>query len=255
MFRKSLLAVAMAASLPMVASAQTVSPVQSTARPHGFQPHASVMLSGTDADSQAFNNTFLPAAQNIINQFTSEGAVFQNVSAYRLDASRLYLGYATDKPIRVYFISEGAGYMNSLGFQLVEAGNSGSAPSKLIFPNSSQAGSIGGTTGAARSNSYPLRKGDFMTIGHAPAGRQLDFFLVSNGASNPNNPILWNDASRNVDGLQHVAAFAIPNSDFLLIGFEDIIGGGDRDYNDLLFAARIGGQNVQYLVNPSSLPH
>ena len=41
---------------------------------------------------------------------------------------------------------------------------------------------------------------------------------------------------------------SIEDSPYLLIGFEDLLNGGDRDFNDLLFAVDIGVQNVQALV-------
>jgi hypothetical protein len=44
-----------------------------------------------------------------------------------------------------------------------------------------------------------------------------------------------------------VIAFAMEDSPYLLIGFEDLFGGGDRDFNDLLFAVDIGEQNVKNL--------
>jgi hypothetical protein len=33
----------------------------------------------------------------------------------------------------------------------------------------------------------------------------------------------------------------------LIIGFEDLLGGGDRDFNDLLFAVDIGAINIAAL--------
>jgi len=44
-----------------------------------------------------------------------------------------------------------------------------------------------------------------------------------------------------------VVAFALADSPYLLIGFEDMYNGGDLDYNDLLFAVDIGEANVASL--------
>ncbi|MBL4890089.1 MAG: DUF4114 domain-containing protein [Candidatus Lindowbacteria bacterium] len=42
--------------------------------------------------------------------------------------------------------------------------------------------------------------------------------------------------------------FAVEESPYLLIGFEDFYNGGDLDYNDLLFVLEVGEQNVQTLI-------
>lgn len=126
----------------------------------------------------------------------------------------------------------------------------------MIFPNAS----IG--TGR-RTIDIPLREGDFVDIGVGGNGWQLDFFLISNGfrlwrdsnQTNTNLGWLWNDKSKNSDGLQHVVAFALPDSPYILVGFEDILGGGDLDYNDALFVVDVGIENVDVLTdNPASLP-
>jgi hypothetical protein len=55
--------------------------------------------------------------------------------------------------------------------------------------------------------------------------------------------VFWTDIDRNLDGIDHVVAFAHVDSPYLLPGFEDLYGGGDRDYNDVLFAVYVGEQN------------
>lgn len=53
----------------------------------------------------------------------------------------------------------------------------------------------------------------------------------------------------NPDGINHVVSFAyaMKDSPYLILGFEDLYGGGDRDFNDLLFAVDIGAINVAAL--------
>jgi MYXO-CTERM domain-containing protein len=46
-----------------------------------------------------------------------------------------------------------------------------------------------------------------------------------------------------------VVAFALPSSPYLIVSFEDLAGGGDRDYNDVAFAVDIGAINVQRLLS------
>jgi len=55
--------------------------------------------------------------------------------------------------------------------------------------------------------------------------------------------------TRNPDKLDHVVAFALPDSPYLIIAFEDMYGGGDRDYNDVIFALDIGRANIQNLIS------
>ncbi len=55
----------------------------------------------------------------------------------------------------------------------------------------------------------------------------------------------------NPDGIQHfvsLAVTALADSPYLLIGVEDLRGGGDQDYNDLVFVLDIGAENVAQLV-------
>jgi hypothetical protein len=42
----------------------------------------------------------------------------------------------------------------------------------------------------------------------------------------------------------------LENTPYLLIGFEDLYGGGDRDYNDLMFVVDFGEENVEKLIGP-----
>ena len=57
------------------------------------------------------------------------------------------------------------------------------------------------------------------------------------------------DASLNPDGINHVVSFAYlaKDSPYLILGFEDLLGGGDRDFNDLLFAVDVGAINIGVL--------
>ena len=96
--------------------------------------------------------------------------------------------------------------------------------------------------------------GDFVEVSTGGNGWQLDFFLISNAVSGGTTS-LWADRALNSDGLQHMVAFMIPNSRFILLGFEDIVGGGDLDYNDALFVVDIGQENAENLYNEGSLPH
>ncbi len=248
---KHLLAVAFAAvSLPIAATAGNPSPVQSNARPYGLQPYAPVQVRKSDARSTDFFNNYLPTFKQLINESLAESVVFNQVSGYKLDASRLFLRSTSDLPIRVYFVHEGAGYWNSLGFSFTPAGQPTPGQPYLLFPNAS----FGSPTSTTRNQSTPLVVGDFIELTAGGPGIQMDFFLVSDGALTPRNT-WYNNTDLNVDAKQHVVAFLLPNSRYVMIGFEDLYGGGDLDYNDCLFVVDIGETNAANLFNDlSDLP-
>jgi hypothetical protein len=229
------------------APASNVSPIQSSARPYGLQPVAPVRLTGSDARSIDFNTNYLPYFRELIDDKLSESVDFTDREVFRLDPSRLFLRSASDKPIRFYFVHEGAGYHNTLGFSATLAGSPQMAPRKLIFPDAS----FKGVNNKSRSAWEPLVVGDFVEIDNGAAGLQLDFFCIANGAQpNPSSYVAtwYNNKVLNPDGQkQHVVAFLMPDTSFVMIGFEDLWGGGDLDYNDVLFVVDIGETNAENL--------
>ncbi len=230
------------------ARAQVISPVQSPARPLGLPLHGPVYERSSDARSAHFYNNVMPEFLTIIHSELSETVEFVGRSGFKLDASRLLLRTASDSPIRIYFLFEGAGYHNTLGYCWTPAGAPTKGSKLILFPDASVKPS------GARTTSEPLLIGDFVEISTGGNGWQLDFFLISNGV-NGGKTSLWADHTLNSDGLQHMVAFMIPDSRFILLGFEDIVGGGDLDYNDALFVVDIGQENAENLYNEGSLPH
>jgi hypothetical protein len=229
---------------------QTVAPVQSPARPLGLPVHGPVMQFSSDARSTDFYVNYMPAFMEIINSQLAESVVFHGVSGFKLDASRLILRSPSDRTIRIYFLAEGAGYHNTVGFAWTPAGSPGRGAATVLFPDASI------RSGSTRTTWEPLKRGDFIEIGVGERGYQLDFFLISD-AVNGGTQWLWNDPNENSDRLQHVVAFLLPGTPYILLGFEDIIGGGDRDYNDALFVVDIGMTNADNLDqdDESTLPN
>jgi len=229
------------------------SPVQSAARPFGLNIAAPVMLAASDAQSAQFQTEQLPELMKVVNSNLGETRKLSDFSSKALDPSKLVM--STDAQVRVYFLGEGAGYKNTLGYNLSGTGIREGAP-KLIFPDASSRVSWYNSTGVGpRSASEPLFAGDFVDIGKVSAGQKLDFFLIANGAASyPNPATVWTaNTAYNSDGLQHMASFAVAGSPYLLLSFEDVRGGGDMDFNDLVFAVEIGAANVEALANPE--PH
>lgn len=209
---------------------------QSTARPFNLPIISQVQKAKSDTDATNFYNNNMSTLLNIVKNNLSEGVAIKNVSAFKLDADKLFIRQKASKPIRVYFVTEDAGYHNSLGFAFTPAGSPTPGTPYLVFPDVS--------TGSKRTATEPLVQGDFVEIGYGGNGYQLDFFLISNGA-NGGTSWLWNDPDKNSDHLQHVVAYYVPNTSLILIGYEDILGGGDLDYNDCLFVVDIGIENIQ----------
>ena len=281
------------------APGQTPSPVQSKARPFGLDIVAPVMAAGSDKASESFQQNTLPELTSYLKATLSEQKGIAS-TGYSLDPSKLLL--QTESDVRVYFIGEGAGYRNTLGFNTGfgpapaesatrvslesaedTAKNQGKGNDKekdkekdkteknqdqpsddeairnsltaigkdgrLIFPDASSPLSLFDPSAeAARSRTAPLLPGDFVDLGRFDAGTQLDFFLIANGAAGGTTTFSTQTAL-NADGIDHVVAFAygLKDSPYILLGFEDLYGGGDQDYNDLLFAVDIGRMNLTAL--------
>ena len=217
-----------------------------------------VKEAGSDSRSQQFSKVVIPQIIEISNKLLESGKVFGDRNKFRLDQEKLYTTSRTPYPVRVYFIAEGAGYQNSVGLSLNYAGATTSGDLRLVFPNASmpvqgvnfREGNFG-----KRRNNAPLLPGDFVDIGEIPAGVQLDFFLIQNAANGGKAWVFGNHDEQNPDRFQHVISYAIPNSQFLLIGYEDLWLGGDKDYEDVLIVVDLGLENMNNLVNASSLPN
>lgn len=236
-----------AVALLMLAStvhAQTRKTQQSPARPYGLQPYALVMNSGSDARSADFNANVRATAYNMVQTVLPEGLVYKDATKKALQPDKLYLVMDTVRPIRIYFIDEGAGYHNALTFSLSRANSYPPAvrSSGLVFPDSSY-----------ESPSH-LISGDFVDIDYGRAGEQLDFYVIANGAWDPiatyTNRKNADGSWANPDSLVHVVALDIENSPYYMIGFEDLWMGGDKDYNDLCIVVDVGMENKL-----SNLPH
>lgn len=234
--------------LAISASAQVYSPVQSAARPYKLNIVDKVEVAGSDEAAKAFQTNVLPAMLKLVNKNLGE---YKSISAklaasISVDPSKLIL--SRDSTARVYFLGEGAAYLNTLGVSTTGGGPL-SKDAALIFPNASSPVGLAGSGKLIRTSNEPLLPGDFVDLGTFKAGTPLDFFLIANGASGGKDFFSTN-VSLNVDGLVHAVSLAENGSAYLVIGFEDIKGGGDRDYNDLVFAVEINKTKVGSLGAP-----
>lgn len=225
------------------AFSQVKSPIQSPARPYNLDIAAPVQMAATDEASKLFQTEVLPGILKLASQSLSEKNIASNFNSIALDPSKLVL--SEDATVRVYFLSEGAGFRNSLGISTTGNGPLGKDAS-LIFPDASSPEGYGGSRSLLRTKSEPLASGDFVDLGKYSAGTALDFFLIANGASG-GKQFFSTNKSLNSDGIVHAVSLAASGSAYLIVGFEDLFGGGDRDFNDLVFAVELGKVNVQGL--------
>lgn len=230
--------------------------VQSSYRPLGLSVTDRVQTIGSDSTAVSFD-TNLTTYENYCASMLPEGVVFTGAGLYQLDPQRLY--FLFDYAPRVYFIKDGACYKNALGATIATL----SAPTSsilsgntfTIFPNASSPKGICGSGGSSRSSSEPLLYGDFVQLPTVKAGQQLAFFLMANlDSSAVPQSVYYNGTSNNADNFQHMIAFFPDNSQYIIIGFEDMYGGGDKDCNDVMFVVDVGPMNALIWRDPSSLP-
>jgi len=211
------------------------SPIQVDVRPFGLDIVDTVQLAGSDAPAAVFQADTLPSLRRLLRGGLVSGLSVDGSTAIALDPSRLDLINAAD--VRVYFVGEKTDYHNTLGFNTVGGGITSGKP-LLIFPDASM--------GRSRTDWTPLRPGDFVDLGSMTGGTQLDFFLIANGRRGGKD-VFSTDLAVNPDGIAHAISYAVPDSPYLLVGFEDRRGGGDLDFDDLFFAVDVGKDNVAAL--------
>ena len=236
-------------------AATTVSPVQSGATPLGVAPSSQVMVAGSDTRSAVFQRDVLPILSAVSLATLTERAAVEDAGAISVDPTRLVAGQ--DIRPRIYFLGEGAAFRNSL-FVGKTSPTLPETIEELVFPDASSPLGYGGTGEATRRADAPLLPGDFVDL-HLSLMKdeRLTLTLLANGA-NGGTSRFGTEIAENADGLPHVIGLVVPKGpaeDFLLIGFEDIHGGGDEDYNDLLIAIDLGlsdGSGLSPVAGPLS---
>ena len=234
-------AVALSLSFAAFAVAAEVKDVQSDFTVFGMSHVGPVMVSGSDSRAQAFNDEILPGASELVDVHLKEGVEFLAAGVTRLDEDALFLLNDSDRPVRVYYVHEGAGYRNTLGYATTMAGSAELGERKIIFPDVSD-GTYGGPV--------MLDEGDFVELGDFPQGTMFEFFIVRDAVRGGRH-IFTNQDHLNPDGIQHLAAWLLGDR-FVLLGFEDLLNGGDLDYNDVVCVVDLSPDLGQQALN--SLP-
>jgi uncharacterized protein DUF4114 len=255
---RTLMAVAVATVLSSAASAQTLSPFQSPYRPSGLPLAGSVYMLGTDSLSATLQAN-VPGYISMIKSKLPETVAFTGAGLNQLDPQRLYFLFSYAP--RVYFLYEGACYTDALGVTIATVSAPTSKPatgtSYTVFPNGhSSISPVCASESGVRSATEPLLAGDFVQLPTVNAGQQLAFFLMSNLNSSGSTPAntFYNGSANNADGYQHLIAFFPDNSQYIIIGFEDMYGGGDKDCNDMMFAVDVGPNNAAVWRAPTAMP-
>ncbi|MGQ5702152.1 PEPxxWA-CTERM sorting domain-containing protein [Sandaracinobacteroides sp. A072] len=120
---------------------------------------------------------------------------------------------SADGDIVAYFAGHSAGYTNYL---------------RLLVN--------GVDTGIEGLNNQTSALGESLNFGAVQAGDVLTFAIrVSNTGD-----FFYSDRNLNADGITHIYSAPYAGGDFgipagVYVGFEDILGGGDKDYDDLRF--------------------
>lgn len=217
--------------------------VQSPARPFGLDIVDLVQLRDSDTTAKDFKKEGWPWMKEVIKRGVTNELDHKTGTTMLLDPGRIQL--LNDYSMRMYFLDESADFHHTLGFN---ANGTGVTPdAQLIFPDATDEGK--------RTIDAPLRERDFVDLGLIAGGSVLDFFLIADGAVGGTN-VFTMDAGANPDGLNHAVVHARTDADspYLLLGFEDALGGGGLDMDDVVLALDMGVENVRHLINTVGAP-
>ncbi|MDC0835289.1 hypothetical protein CKA32_001356 [Geitlerinema sp. FC II] len=249
-------------TLTSISATAVASLLVATVPAHGFE------IKSRDEAPDDFQN-ILPELSEFVGKEARE-LDLETIGAHRINLSAFELKY--DHSVKAYFIGETAGgYRNQLDFRawmgdtIVQEqtkifGDTSCSPSEqssldgfsdfCANPNTALAGSS--------AQDSPLNVGDFVELGDFKAGTVLDFLLVANGRNGgvtqdvdgqSVDAVYGVDTAANPDGKQHAMGYFY--KDFLIVGYEDLWGGGDGDFNDVVFAIDFGAANNREIGNTS----
>jgi len=227
-------------------------PYQAEQRLHNLAVLKQVKAGGSDWASWAFLWFELPGLISLADTEFSHAAFLDHFERIIIDPARLRLN--SESEVRVYFVGEGSGIPNALGLNLEGIGTREGRP-QILFPLVNTPVPLDEAARRARSRAYyrsdvfgspsadaPILPGDFIDLGRLPEDTMLNFFLAT-----PEH-IFAPIPEANPDGIPHMVALAVEDSPYLLISFEDLLGGGDEDYEDAVFAVHVSEGNVEALL-------
>jgi len=180
-----------------------------------------------------------------------------------------------DRDVEVTFDSEGAGYQNSFGYYKVNSETGEIYETDILWTNASMLDSGGALLPGVTSETIATQAGDqigFFIVSNGFSANNFDnfenghyefrnsageaatvdddnpslHFIGENGAATQvQNPIFHTAAfgersNLNPDGEAHTVGLLNTADGSIQLGFEDLLGGGDRDFDDLVFTVDIG---------------
>lgn len=160
---------------------------------------------------------------------------------YLTDAATGTVNVTAKSDVWITFVSEGAGYANSIGYYTYPTNTPPTKASDIstvyvAFPNASAYGSGGN-----------MRAGDKVKLGTFEAGTSIGFILLANGWAGSNN--VYTDVTKyysdpqlnpetNSTYKKHSVLLYDATDKLYLVGFEDLARpDGDQDFNDVVFYA------------------
>jgi hypothetical protein len=184
---------------------------------------------------------------------------------------------------RVHYDGSGATYRNTVGMYVYDdKGNITST--KILFADASYKGLVGGSTdfnlslkhgdhigffiapnAAVQGDTAALIKqgGNFHMVyaangapANALAGQPMQLaYQAPNGTWSNVHTQFWTElyttnTSSNADGFQHAKVSTDAKTGQMHVMFEDMQGGGNKDFRDGNFTIDIGSNNVKHLTNP-----
>ena len=161
--------------------------------------------------------------------------------SYLADGTQTNLNIIAQADVWMTFVSEGAGFKNSLGFYTYPTGTPPVTADDIDtlyigYPNASEGG-YGGE----------LRSGDKIHLGTFEEGTTIGFVLIADGFDTNTSLIktganrYYSDTHLNPEGAaenrQHTVLLWDETNELFLIGFEDLYreGSSDDDFNDAVF--------------------
>lgn len=192
---------------------------------------------------------------------------------------------AADYPVTITFDGETAGYRNSLGYYKVDSETGAITGVDIVWANASLQGSGGDLIQGVSQETLDVSGGDTFGVFIISNGYSYnsDFFSRWDGTGNFEfrnadgtqatidsvNPALihvaedgtetqllhhayhtagyGDNVDLNPDGLVHTTGILKTDAGTLTLGFEDLYGGGDLDFDDSVFTLDIGIENARFL--------
>lgn len=179
---------------------------------------------------------------DINSSLPSNSSVPLNNPQYLANSNEFEIVVESLSDVWVTFVTEGAGYRNSLAYYVYDTGNPPTSAAQIdsvfvIFPNASLKYSGG--------ELYP---GDKVHLGRFPAGKSISWILFQNAYKQSTNDININaqriyskkefNPEANLSDKQHNVQLTDNGRQLLLNGFEDILRdqpGCDHDFEDMIF--------------------